>query len=109
MEKYADKSIYCLAVDAGLADTQYAFSRLCGRNPTWFATIAARGIPMSIEALGTLAANVALTVEDEQIAEKKQALLTLHAKLVSEIAERCRAKALSTSRHPCPPRHGFQR
>jgi hypothetical protein len=108
MEKYTDKSFYYLASEAGLANTQYAFSRLCGRNPTWFATIAARGIPMSIAALGTLAANVALTAEHERDGERKQALLAVHSKLVSEMASRCRAKALSRTSQCGPSPHEFQ-
>ena len=105
MENPADKSIYGLVREAGLADSQYQFSRLCGRNPTWFATVAARGLRMSIEALGTLAANVALNAEHEQAPERRRSLLALHAKLLDEIASRCRAKAVAAGRRSTPSPH----
>ncbi len=102
MRNRVDKSIYGLVHEAGLADSQYQFSRLCGRNPTWFATIAARGLPMSIEALGTLAANVALKGEAEPDMLRKRGLLALHARLLDEIGARCRAKAVAMTRRSSP-------
>lgn len=105
MKNFADKSIFRLVQEAGLADNQYEFSKLCGRNPTWFATVAARGIPMSIAALGTLAANVVLSAELEPDAKRKPILHGLHAKLLDEIAVRCRAKAVATRSQSCPQPH----
>ena len=34
----------------GLVHTQDDFSRLCGRTPTWFSSLKARGIPLSAAA-----------------------------------------------------------
>ena len=107
MKNPVDNSIYGLVHEAGLADSQYQFSRLCGRNPTWFATIAARGLRMSIEALGTLAANVALKAEHEHDAERRHGLLVLHARLLDEIASRCRAKAVAAGSRSTPTPHGL--
>lgn len=107
MKNPVDRSIYGLVHEAGLADSQYQFSRLCGRNPTWFASVAARGLPMSIEALGTLAANVALNAEHEQDAERRRSLLVLHTKLLDEIASRCRTKAVAAGSRSGPPPHGI--
>ena len=38
----------------GLVQTQDDFSRLCGRTPTWFSSLKARGIPLSVAAAITL-------------------------------------------------------
>ena len=97
MKNFVDKSVYYLVRDAGLADSQYQFSRLCGRNPTWFASIAVRGLPMSIAALGTLAANVALKAEGEQDAAQRRRLAALHELLLGEIGMRCRARAVAAT------------
>ena len=105
MKNFADKSIFLLVHEAGLVNNQYEFSKLCGRNPTWFSTVAARGIPMSITALGTLAANIILSAELEPDASRKPRLFALHAKLLDEIAVRCRAKAVATRSQPCPQPH----
>ena len=107
MKNFADKSIFLLVHEAGLVKNQYEFSKLCGRNPTWFATVAARGIPMSIAALGTLAANVVLSAELEQDAKRKPLLHRLHAKLLDEMAVRCRANAVAARSKSCPPPHGI--
>jgi hypothetical protein len=106
MKNPLDKSIYGLVHEAGLANNQYQFSALCGRNPTWFATVAARGIPISIEALGTLAANVALSAESEQDAQRRRGLLALHGQLSDEIAARCRVMAIAASSPSGPPPQG---
>ncbi len=63
---------------------------------------------MSIEALGTLAANVFLKMEKEPDVLRKRGLLALHARLLDEIAERCRAKAVATTGRSSPSRHENQ-
>lgn len=93
MEEYLDKTIYYLVCDAELAGSQYQFSRLCGRNPTWFASLAVRGLPISIAALATLAANVAMRAEEARDDARRMALLALHERLQHEIGARCRARA----------------
>ena len=94
MQKLSDRIVYQLVRDAGLARSQHQFSRLCGRNPTWFASIAVRGLPMSIAALGTLAASVAYRAEEERDDTRRNTLRVLHARLLDEMGARCRARVV---------------
>ena len=53
-EKSSLQNIYQKFQSLGLVQTQDDFSRLCGRNPTWFSSLKARRIPLSAAAAITL-------------------------------------------------------
>jgi hypothetical protein len=88
-ERLSDRAIYERVKRAGLAPNQDAFSRLCGRNPTWFSCIAASGRTISITALGLLAANVRWEREHDTDTDRQHMLDELHRSLVDEQAIRC--------------------
>ena len=48
-------SIYQSAVELGIVDNQYAFSKLCGRKPNWFSCSKSIGRNISISAMVTFA------------------------------------------------------
>ena len=98
MKNLTDKSIFFLVRDAGLARNQYEFSRLCGRNPTWFSCIAARELEMSITALGLLLANISMRAGTTSDATRKAMLNDLHAQLAMELSARCRERATASAR-----------
>ena len=45
--------------DNGLVQSQYEFSKLCGRKKTWFSSIKCRNRPITIAALHALSLNLA--------------------------------------------------
>ena len=49
------KSIYLSALELGIVDSQYAFSKLCGRKHNWFSCSKSIGRNMSIGAMVTFA------------------------------------------------------
>lgn len=49
------QQIYNTCKEIGLVETQHEFSRLCGRNDTWFSSSKARDKPISTHAAVTLA------------------------------------------------------
>ena len=53
-EKTSLQHLYQKFQSLGLVQTQDDFSRLCGRNPTWFSSLKARRIPLSTAAAITL-------------------------------------------------------
>ena len=53
-----------LALD--ITESQYHFSRLCGRKPSWFSATKASSGPISTQALVTLAINIELRMDQER-------------------------------------------
>ncbi len=93
MQTLNDKAIYRLVRDAGLVRSQYEFSELCGRNPTWFSCICSRQLGMSITALGLLIANIATRAAAAQDEHRIARLMDLHSALDVEMRARCRRRA----------------
>lgn len=53
-----------LALD--ITESQYHFSSLCGRKPSWFSATKASSRPISTQALVTLAMNIELRMDQER-------------------------------------------
>lgn len=48
----------------GLICNQYDFSVMCGRTPSWFSTLKARGLPITSDAALTLSHNIRRRTEN---------------------------------------------
>lgn len=42
-------AVYSIIKSLNLCESQYAFSRLCGRNPSWFSAAKCLGLPLSTD------------------------------------------------------------
>jgi len=64
--QYRDFSecLFETALALEIADSQYHFSRLCGRKPSWFSATKASSRPMSTQALVTLAMNIEMQIDE---------------------------------------------
>jgi len=100
MKNLSDRSIYFAVRDAGIIASQKEFSRLCGRSPGWFAVLAARGLGMSITALGVLAANLARGASETGDEGQCQTLGALKAQVLQAMSARCESRARSATRFP---------
>ena len=61
-----------LALD--ITESQYHFSKLCGRRPSGFSATKASSRPISIQALVTLAMNIGLRLNEKRYRRKKKQL-----------------------------------
>ena len=61
-----------LALD--ITESQYHFSRLCGRKPSWFSATKASSRPISTQALVTLAMNIELRMDQERYRRHRKRL-----------------------------------
>jgi hypothetical protein len=95
MKNLSDRTIFLHVRNAGLVTSQFGFSRLCGHRPSWFSVMASMGSTMGIAALGTLAANIALLVEDAGDERRRTELTDLHRLIAGELDRRCRTRALT--------------
>ena len=62
-----------LALD--ITESQYHFSRLCGRKPSWFSATKASSRPISTQALVTLAMNIELRMDEQRYRRHRKQLL----------------------------------
>jgi len=62
-----------LALD--ITESQYHFSRLCGRKPSWFSATKASSRPISTQALVTLAMNIELRMDQHRYRHHRKQLL----------------------------------
>ena len=61
-----------LALDVN--ESQYHFSRLCGRKPSWFGATKASSRPISTQALVTLAMNIELRMDQQHYRRHRKRL-----------------------------------
>jgi len=66
--RYRDFSecLFETALALEITESQYHFSSLCGRKPSWFSSTKASSRPISTQALVTLAMNIQLRLDEHR-------------------------------------------
>ena len=72
----------------GIVETQYEFSKLCGRKTTWFSASKSRNRPISSHAAVTLSAKLKRYADETAPTRQKPHIHRLSDSLTQYIAER---------------------
>jgi hypothetical protein len=75
----------------GLANSQYEFSRLCGRKPSWFSSSRCRNVAISTDAAVTLSVKLEKSARDDLNSELQSQATHLSNLLMAVVKERARA------------------
>ena len=75
----------------GLVNSQYEFSRLCGRKPSWFSSSRCRNVAISTDAAVTLSVKLEKSARDELNADLKPQAAYLSDLLMAVVRERAEA------------------
>lgn len=82
----------------GVVKTQYDFSRLCGKNPSYFSSMQAKGFGLKLGSLTFLASRI--RKRSSEVHDPKVSIVLSYAdRVVQEaIEEKCRLKELEIKR-----------
>ena len=75
----------------GLVSSQYEFSRLCGRKPSWFSSSRCRNVPISTDAAVTLSVKLEKSARDDLNSELQSQATHLSNLLMAVVRERAEA------------------
>ena len=77
---------HCKAL--GLVSSQYEFSRLCGRKPSWFSSSRCRNVAISTDAAVTLSVKLEKSARDDLNSDLKPQATYLSNLLMAVVRER---------------------
>jgi hypothetical protein len=82
----------------GIVQTQYDFSRLCGKNPSYYSAMRAKGFGLKLGSLTFLASRI--RKRSSEVRDPKVSMVLSYAdRVVQEaIEEKCRLKELEIKR-----------
>ena len=85
-----DRRLFQALVYLHVVRTQYAFSRLMGRHPSYFSSLQCKGLPVSAAALACVYRSVSSLVHEETNEARRADLKNLTRDLEDEINQRLR-------------------
>ena len=111
--QYRDFSecLFETALALEIAESQYHFSTLCGRKPSWFSATKASSRPISTQALVTLAMNIELRIDDGQHRNRRKQLRQFQRivwqALIARLSNEAKLSIYSGENRGLESSHGF--
>jgi hypothetical protein len=111
--QYRDFSecLFETALALEIADSQYHFSTLCGRKPSWFSATKATSRPISTQALVTLAMNIELQIDEGQHRNRRKQLRQFQRivwqTLIARLSNKAKLSVYSGQNRAPEIRHGL--
>ena len=91
--RLSDQDIFNLSRIYGYAQTQYHFSKCCGRNRSWLSSLAASNRTMSVDGLTALVLNITRYANEHPDPVTRDRLLEFRKFVVHEVIHRTGEKA----------------